>query len=129
MEKIDKSLVKAGYNCKTSQDVFIATLEIVGKILRISPYVEYDVATFVKECRKSCMKIIKNDEDMLKFAKIKIDKALAINEYPAFIGYLYNSYKHGHKAKNAKYFFNLSPLTILIDKAMEKLIGKMKNFH
>ena len=128
-KKIDKSLVKAGYNCKTSQDVFIATLEIVGKILRISPYVEYDVATFVKECRKSCMKIIKNDEDMLKFAKIKIDKALAINEYPAFIGYLYNSYKHGHKAKNAKYFFNLSPLTILIDKAMEKLIGKMKNFN
>ncbi len=127
-KKIDKSLSKAGYNCKTSQDAFIATLEIVGKILKISPYVEYDVHTFAKECRASCIGIIKNEKEMLKFTKIKTDRALNNAEYPAFIGYLYNSYKHGHKAKNAKHFYNLSPLTILISKAMEKLVEKLKSF-
>ncbi len=128
-KKINKSLLKAGYNCKTSQDTFIATLELVGKILKVSPYVEYDITAFARECRKSCMSILKNEEEMTKFTKIKTNRALSNNEYPAFIGYLYNSFKGGHKAKNAKFFFNLSPITILITKAMEKLVTKLKTFR
>ncbi len=127
-KKINKLLLKEGYDCKTSKDAFIATLEIVGKILKVSPYVEYDIDAFTKECRKECMKIIKNEKDMKKFLEVKGNRALNKNEYPAFIGYLYNSYKAGHKAKHARYFYNLSPLTILISVAMKDLLGKLKSF-
>ncbi len=128
-KKINKILLKEGYECKTSKDAFIATLEIVGKILKVSPYVEYGVASFAKECRKECMSIIKNENDIKKFLQTKSNRALNKSEYPAFIGYLYNSYKAGHKAKHAKFFYNMSPLTILISNAMKELVKKLKTFR
>lgn len=124
-KKIQKSLEKEGYKCKTSEHTFIATMEIIGKILKISPYEEYTIETFYKACVNSCIELLKDKPATNEFKKIKTNRALPKNLEPAFLSYLYNCYINGHKPTNAKFYFQSSPNTVLITVLMKNLIGKI----
>lgn len=124
-KKIQKSLLQEGYDCRTSRDTFVATMEIIGKILKISPYEEYTIQSFYEACKESCLKLLKDKVPTKQFRSTNKNRALAKADEPAFIEYLYQSFQTGHKASHAKYFFKLSPNTVLITTLLKNLVGKI----
>ncbi len=124
-KKIQKSLLAEGYDCKTSEDCFIATMELIGKILKVSFYEEYTIEKFYETCKKCCIAILKDKSVIDTFKTIKSNKTLLKSQEPAFLSYLYNSFISGHKATNAKYFFKNSPNSVLYTTIIRNLVTKL----
>ena len=126
-KSIRKDLLSRGYDCKISEEVLIATLEIIGMMLEVSPYEEYSIESFFEACKIRCLELIKNDKGISKIRATKSPRALPKVEEPSFISYVYNDFKTGHKASHAKHFFKRSPCTLLITTLVKKFVEREKN--
>lgn len=123
-KSLQKELLAKGYECKTSEDTLVATLEIIGMTLSVSPYEEYTIDSFFEACKESCLALIKDKEQIKKIQKTKAPRILPKAEEPAFIAYVYDSFKKGHKATAAKYFHKRSPSTLLITTLIKNYASK-----
>ncbi len=121
---IRKDLEKEGYHPKTSADYFLATLEIIGKWINITPYKEYTVQEFIKTTKERCVELLQGQDRSGEFRETHGEKTLTKNEQIPFLAYLYRSFNAGHKASHANYYFKRSPKTILIKTLMQKLYEK-----
>lgn len=123
-KSLQKELLSKGYNCKTSEDILIATLELIGTVLNVSPYEEYTIESFFEASKTQCLALIKDKEQIKKIQNTKAPRALAKNEEPAFIAYVYDSFKKGQKATHAAHFYKRSPSTLLITTLIKRFVEK-----
>ncbi len=124
-KKMQKYLLQEGYDCKIPKDVFLAALEMLGKILKVSPYEEYTLQKFYGVCEESCLGLSKSQIPAKQFRSGNKNKVLMKADEPAFVSYLYQSFKAGHKASHAKPFFKLSPNALLLANLLKILMEKM----
>lgn len=126
-KSLKKELLAKGYDCKTSEEILIATLEIIGTTLGVSPYEEYTIETFFEASKECCLNLLQQKEQIKKIHKTKAPRALIKGEEPSFIAYVYDSFKKGHKAKSSKYFYKRSPSTLLITTLIKNYVQKEKD--
>lgn len=125
-KSLKRELLIKGYDCKTSEETLIATLEMIGTALGVSPYEEYTIESFFEASKAQCLSLVKSKEQIQRIHKTKVNRPLSKNEEPSFIAYVYDSFEKGHKATHAKYFYKRSPSTLLITTLIKKFLEKEK---